>query len=92
MTHFQFDPEFLQVSNSLLKKFWSYISNTTDNILAGVISVLTMVKLDTQSIHYYDVCKYLSIGMSTVFYQVKDKILKPLHIKGFNGFKNFLFF
>ncbi len=87
VTHFHFDFEFFQTSNSLLKKFWSNISNTTENILAGVISVLTMIKLDIHYVNYNDICKYLNIGQSTVFYQVKNKILRPLHIEGFNGFK-----
>ncbi len=87
ITHFHFDSKFLEASSSLLKKFWNNISNTTENILAGVISILTMIKLDIPYVNYNDICKYLNIGQSTVFYQVKNKILRPLHIEGFNGFK-----
>ncbi len=87
VTHFHFGSEFLQASDSLLRKFWSDISNTTENVLSGVICVLTMIKLDIHSVSYNKVCNFLSIESSTVNYQVKHKILKPFHIKGFNGFK-----
>ncbi len=85
--HFQFDSKFVQVSDFLLKKFWSKINNTKDNILAGVISVLTMVRLGIKSVCYYEITNYLNIGHSTVYYQVRNKILKPLGINGFGGFK-----
>ncbi len=85
--HFQLDSEFVQVSGFLLEKFWFSINNTTDNILTGVVSVLTLIKLGIKSVDYSEIGKYLDIESSTLYYQVKNKILKPLGINGFRGFK-----
>ena len=71
IVHFHFDREFIQVSDSLLRKLWNRLTNTTDSIIAGVVCILTMIKLDVNSVSYNTVCKKLGIRMSSVFYQVK---------------------
>ena len=85
--HFHFDREFIQVSDSLLKKLWNRLANTTDSIIAGVICILTMVKLNVNSVCYNTVCKKLGIRMSSVFYQVKHSILSSETAENFAGFR-----
>lgn len=85
--HFHFDKEFIQVSDSLLKKLWNRLTNTTDSIIAGVVCILTMIKLDINSVSYNMACKKLGIRMSSVFYQVKHSILSSETAEKFIGFK-----
>jgi len=87
IVHFHFDREFIQVSDSLLRNLWNRLTNTTDSNIAGIICVLTMVKLDVNSVSYNTVCKKLGIRMSSVFYQVKHSILSSETAEKFTGFK-----
>lgn len=87
IVHFHFDREFIQVSDSLLRNLWNRLINTTDSIIAGIICVLTMVKLDVNSVNYSMVCRKLGIQMSSVFYQVKRSILSSETAEKFTGFK-----
>jgi len=87
IVHFHFDREFIQVSDSLLRKLWNRLTNTTDSIIAGVVCILTMIKLDVNSVSYNMVCKKLGIRMSSVFYQVKHSILSSETAEKFTGFK-----
>ncbi len=85
--HFHFDHEFVQVSDSLLRKFWNRLTNTTDSNIAGVICILTMIKLGVNSVSYSTVCKKLGIRMGNLFYQVKHNILSSETVEKFTGFK-----
>ena len=87
IVHFHFDREFIQVSDSLLRKLWNRLTNTTDSIIAGVVCILTMIKLDVNSVSYNAICKKLGIRMSSVFYQVKHSILSSETAEKFTGFK-----
>ncbi len=85
--HFHFDKKFIHVSDSLLRKFGNRLMNTTDTIIAGVVCILTMIKLDVNSVRHNMVCKKLGIQMSSVFYQVKHSILSSETAEKFTGFK-----
>ena len=85
---FNLSPQFLYVSDILLERLWPLICNTREEIIAGVISILTIIKLSIQSVNYIDLCSELGIGMSSVFYNVKNKILAPQQIEGFTGFRS----
>ena len=87
IVHFHFDREFIQVSDSLLRKLWNRLTNTTDSNIAGVVCILTMIKLDVNSVSYNAICKKLGIRMSSVFYQVKHSILSSETAEKFTGFK-----
>ncbi len=86
IVHFHFDNEFIQVSDSLLRKLWNRLINTTDSIIAGVVCILAMIKLDVNSVSYNAICKKLGIRMSSVFYQVKHNILSSETAQKFTGF------
>ena len=87
INHFQLGYEFVQVSDSLLKRFWNRLTNTTDNNIAGVICILTMIKSGINSVSYNAICKKLDIRMSNIFYQVKHHILSNETAQKFTGFK-----
>ena len=56
-------------------------------IIASVVCILTMIKLNITHIKYADVCRKTGISISSVFYQVKYNIFERLNIGGFQGFK-----
>lgn len=80
---FRFDKGFTNKSQEIFKKFWPYIKNTKDDVIVGVIFILTMIALGINSIPFVHVCNKIGIKMSTVNYQVKNKIFKSLHLLGF---------
>ncbi|MCK4281930.1 MAG: hypothetical protein KAX10_07435, partial [Candidatus Lokiarchaeota archaeon] len=80
---FGFDRDFTNKYQEIFKKFWPIIKNTKDDVIAGVIFILTMIALGINSIPFVHVCNKIGIKMSTVNYQVKNKIFKSLHLPGF---------
>lgn len=84
---FGFDRDFTNKYQEIFKKFWPIIKNTKDDVIAGVIFILTMIALGINSIPFVHVCNKIGIKMSTVNYQVKNKIFKSLHLPGFKSLK-----
>ena len=82
---FKFPEEFIDNSNAVLEKFWSYISNTTEDVAAGTVFVLTMIAMDIKEFSYSQICNNIGIAQSAVLYQIKNKIFKRLHISGFQS-------
>lgn len=87
IVHFKFNSTFYQDSEALLNKFLPFIKNTIEEVSAAVICILTMIKLDINTLPFTDICRYLGIEMSAASYQVKHKILKKLNINGFKGLR-----
>ena len=85
ISYFNLPYEFLQLSNLYLEKFWSYIGNTKDKVIAGVICALVMNKLDLNSPFLNEISKRLGINQSSVYYQIRNNILKKLNIIDFKG-------
>jgi len=83
---FNFTPRFFNTSMVLLNKFWPHISHTKEKVIAGVLSILTMIKLNITSVQYNHnlICKFLGIQSSSIHYHLKHSI----GISGFQGFKN----
>ena len=62
----------------LLDGFWFQIKETTDDVAAGTILALTLIKRNDTSHTIQDICKELGIAQSSVIYQIKNKILKKI--------------
>ncbi len=84
---FKFPEEFMNNSKAILEKFWPYISNTTEDVAAGTVCVLTMIGMDIKKYKYSQICGYIGITQSAVIYQIKNKIFERLHISGFQSIK-----
>ena len=80
---FQFSEEFMSNSEAILNTFWELLSNTTENVAAGTVSVLTMIVMDIKDPKIAEICADLGFVQSAVNYQIKNKIFKRLHIPGF---------
>lgn len=88
LLHFRFNSSFYQESIQLLNRFWPLIRNTKEEIIAAVICIFTMIKLNIRTPKYLTICKKLGITMSSTIYQVKHNIFGKLNNKNqFHGFK-----
>lgn len=83
--YFALGNEFVKVSCECLKNFWPYIKNTKDTVVAGVVSTLAMLFLDINKVSVSNVCEKLGIRMSTINYQVKNKIFDTMNKPGFTS-------
>ncbi len=84
---FKFDSNYIKNSQDILKKIWPFIKNTKEEVIAGVVCILTMMIMDIDDLPYVKVCRKIGIEMSSVQYQVKNKIFRTLHIPGFISLK-----
>lgn len=83
--HFGFDSEFSMLSYEIMEKFWRYINLTKDDVIVGVISSLAIIGLDVEDISVSNICDKIGIRMSTINYQVKNKIFEKMRISGFSS-------
>lgn len=86
--YFNFNKDFIQIANNILLKFWPFIKNTKDNVVVGVVSTLTMIARDINSISISHICDKIGIKMSTINYQVKNHIFGKKRISGFRSLVN----
>ena len=84
---FDLTDEFGITSRSFFNRFGPLLMNTKPEITAGVICILSLLKLKIHSVSLLAICKTLGFQLSTAFYQVKNNILKRAGIEGFYGFK-----
>ena len=82
---FRLPTEFSPNSKAIMEKLWSYISNTTEDVIAGTVCVLTVIAMDLNEYNYSQICKNIGIAPSTVIYQIRNKLFKRLHISGFQS-------
>lgn len=69
---------FYYYSKKILDKFWNGIKNTTDNVIAGLVSSIAILTAYRDQISVSLVCKRLGISMSTIQDQVDKKIVSKL--------------
>ncbi len=79
---FKLSLEFFINASKIFYKLWTILSNTTDRVVAGTVSVLSLVSIQASSPPNSYICKELRITQSAVIYQVK-KIVRYLGISGF---------
>ena len=80
---FELGMDFYFLSKDILYRLWNVIKNTKEDVIAGVVSsVATLCKYrDLVSVNA--LCKQLNIRMSTIQFQVENRIFKPTRTKGF---------
>ena len=77
--------EFYHLSSKILNKFWDQISCTSDNVVAGLISSLSLLTAFKDIITVNKICKKLDIKMSTVQTQVKKNFIARYNVSGFKS-------
>jgi len=79
----QLEMEFYHATKDLLKKLWNYISNTKDTVVVGVICSIVALCHYKDKINVSNICETLNIRMSTIQSQIRQKIVEPFQIFGF---------
>jgi len=85
---FNFNNDFIKIANIILLKFWPFIKNTKDDVIAGVVTTLTITAKNINSVSISSICDKIGIKMSTINYQVKNHIFGKKRISGFKSLVN----
>jgi len=83
MEHFNLRMEFYFQAKKILTEMWNDIKNTTDLIITGFVSSISILCLDQEKITINIMCKHLGISMSTIQSQVKKRIFDRFKVSGF---------
>ncbi len=78
---------FGNISRAFFNRFGHLLMNTKPEITAGVVCILSLLKLKIHSVTLLTICKTLGFQMSAALYQVKNNLLNRIGIKDFHGFK-----
>ena len=83
--HFNLGPIFHYQAKKILYSFWDGIKNTTDNIVAGVVSSISVLcsKTFRNKVKVSHLCAHLDIEMSIIQKQVEQDIIEKYNVKDF---------
>lgn len=81
--HFELGMYFYYQAKKILHRLWEGIKDTTDNVIAGLVSSITTLCSYKEKISVNSICGRLGIRMSTIQSQVKRKIFTRFRVKGF---------
>jgi len=80
---FKLGSEFRFLSKKILFKLWEGIKNTTDNVVAGLVSSISILCSYRGQVSVSSICNRLGIKMSTIQAQVKKKLFERFRVQGF---------
>ncbi|MFX0001728.1 MAG: hypothetical protein ACFE88_16580 [Candidatus Hermodarchaeota archaeon] len=81
--HFELGIPFYYLSKKILYRLWQGIKNTTDNVVAGLVSSISILCSYKEKVSVSSICNRLGIRMSTIQAQVKKKIFEKFKVHGF---------
>ncbi len=82
--HFKLGMDFFHQAKFILYKLWDSINSTKDDVIAGVVSCISLLCIFNNSeVSVNSVCTKLGIKMSTIQFQVKKRIFEHFCILGF---------
>ena len=64
-------------------KLWELIKNTTDDVIVGVATSISALSSYKDGISVNAICKMLGVKMSSVQFQVRERIFRKLKVEGF---------
>jgi transcription initiation factor TFIIIB Brf1 subunit/transcription initiation factor TFIIB len=82
---FDLDMTFYRTALTILNKMWGVIKNTTDDVVAGLVSSITILCNYRDEVTVSSICDMLGIRMSSIQSQVKRRIFDRLQITGFQS-------
>jgi transcription initiation factor TFIIIB Brf1 subunit/transcription initiation factor TFIIB len=82
---FDLDMTFYRTALTILNKMWGVIKNTTDDVVAGLVSSITILCNYRDEVTVSSICDMLGIRMSSIQSQVKRRIFDRLQIIGFQS-------
>jgi len=74
---------FYYQSKKLLYKLWEGIKNTKDDVIAGLVTSISVLCGFKEKVSVSSICDKLGIKMSTIQSQVKKRIFERFQISGF---------
>ena len=80
---FDLNMEFYFQTKKILYKLWDIIKNTKDDVVAGLVSSISVLCSFTEKATINSICKKLGIKMSTIQSQVKKNIVDRFKVSGF---------
>ncbi|MHA1196168.1 MAG: TFIIB-type zinc ribbon-containing protein [Promethearchaeota archaeon] len=83
--HFNLGMDFYFYSKVILIKFWEHLKNTTDDVIAGVVTSITSLCFFKNDVKINSICNLLGIRMSSIQCQVKKNIFLKHGIPGFKS-------
>jgi transcription initiation factor TFIIIB Brf1 subunit/transcription initiation factor TFIIB len=81
--HFELGMPFYYQSKKILYKLWESIKCTKDDVIAGLVSSISILCSFKEKVTVNAICKRLGIKMSTIQSQVKKRIFNQLNVTGF---------
>ena len=74
---------FFYQSKKIMHKLWEQIKNTKDDVIAGLVTSISVLCSYKEVVNVSSICDRLGIRMSTIKFQVKKRIFEQLQIDGF---------
>ncbi|MFX1364518.1 MAG: hypothetical protein ACFFCE_19450 [Promethearchaeota archaeon] len=71
------------LSKKILYRLWQVIKNTTDDVIAGLVSSIAVLCTCKEKVSISSICNRLGIRMSTIQAQVKKNLFDRFKVKGF---------
>lgn len=81
--HFKLGMSFYFLCKKILIRLWKGIHNTTDDVIAGLVSSMAVLCTCKDKVSISSICNHLGIRMSTIQTQVKKNIFDRFRVKGF---------
>jgi hypothetical protein len=81
--YFELGMSFYHFAEKIFDRLWHGIRNTTDNVVAGLVSSISLICSRIEEVTVSAICNRLGIRMSTIQAQVKKKIFKRFNVEGF---------
>ncbi|MHA2336142.1 MAG: hypothetical protein ACXACX_02515 [Candidatus Hodarchaeales archaeon] len=81
--HFNLGMSFYLLSKDILTKLWEGIKYTTDDVIAGLCTSIATLCKYKDVIKISSICEFLNIQMSTIQFQVKNRIFEEFKLPGF---------
>ena len=81
--HFELGMPFFYQSKKIMFKLWESIKNTTDHVIAGLVSSISILCSYRDQVSVSSICTRLGIKMSTIQSQIKRKIFEKFKVQGF---------
>jgi hypothetical protein len=81
--HFELEMPFYFLAKKILHRLWGSVKNTTDNVIAGLCTGITALCNYKHQIKINAICEFLGIRMSTIQFQVKNRLFENHHVDGF---------
>ena len=74
---------FLEKCETLLDVFWKELSHTTERVTAATVFCLTLIYVEDAPPPFIGICSQFGVEMSTIIYQIKNKLIKRHRVEGF---------